>query len=119
VAYSVKVTGLRETIRAFKKAEGDLGKQLKGRLVEVGNIVAREADTRGSRYAGIGAYKTVAYSSGSVLVRQSKGKVTGQRGDFGSLQMRNVLEPALVSKENEVIRELEDVIDDVTSGAGL
>jgi hypothetical protein len=118
VRFTVRVEGLREFQRAAKKAEGDLDKQLRAELKEIGDIVVQAADARGSRYTGIGPYKPVVQQR-AVLVRQSKNKVTGRRGDFGGLQMRNVLIPALGEKEGEITEAFEEMLDRLVASSGL
>jgi hypothetical protein len=55
----------------------------------------------------------------AVLVRHSKGKVTGRRGDFGALQMRNVLIPVLQEKEPEIRDGFEQMLDKLIASSGL
>jgi hypothetical protein len=116
--FTVRIQGLRECQRAFKAAEGDLDKEMRAELRKLGEIVVSAADAKGSRYNQIGPYKPVVTQS-AVLVRQSKGTVTGKRGDFGSLQMRTVLVPALEEKHDEIVSGFDDVVDHVVAAAGL
>lgn len=115
--YTIRVEGIRELRSALKQAEGDL-KGFRGEMKRVAEPVLQEALSRGSRYQGIGKYKSSVRGT-RVAVEQSKGKVTGLRGDFGSLQIRTVLDPALESRQDEVVNILEDVIDDLIQRAGL
>jgi hypothetical protein len=116
--YSVQVEGLKELQRALKKADGDLDSDVKDELKRLGQMVVEDATGRGARYTGIGPYKPIVKQK-EVLIRQSKGKVTGQRGDFGSLQMRNVLEPALDAKSGDVERGLENMLEKLLARADL
>jgi hypothetical protein len=115
---TVRVHGLKDLQSALKKADGDLDKTVKDALREVGDIVKDDATGRGSRYAGIGKYRTVVRARG-VAVEQSKGKVTGLRGDFGALQMNTVLGPALDENADEVEKGAERAIDKLIAAAGL
>ncbi len=115
---TIRVTGLREFQSKLKKADSSLSKDVKAELKKLGDIVTDDAQTRGSRYQGIGAYKPIVQQK-AVLVRQSANKVTGLRGDFGALQMRNVLEPALAANEDEVESGFERMLDMLISRSGL
>jgi hypothetical protein len=118
VNFTVRVHGLRELQSALKKADGGLDKMLKAELKKAGDLVKGDATGKGSRYSGIGPYRTAVRSRG-VAVEQSKGKVTGLRGDFGALQMRNVLEPSLQENEAEARRIVEHGLERLISSAGL
>jgi iron uptake system EfeUOB component EfeO/EfeM len=54
-----------------------------------------------------------------VYVEQSARKVTGLRGDYGSLQMTRGLEPALDEKTDEVFESVRDVLDKYAEGEGF
>ena len=110
--------GLRELRAASKKAEGDL-KNFRGRMKWIAEPVAEDAVSRGSRFAGIGPIKPRLHGARGVDVEQTKGKVTGKRGDFGALQMRTVLEPALDARQGEVVDRFETVVDEITRRAGF
>lgn len=115
---SVRVKGLREFVRDVNKADSDVGKKLKDELKRLAEPVAQEAQALGARYAGIGPYKT-GLRGGGAVVRQSRGTRTGLRGDFGVLQMRTVLEPALEARQEDVLRGAEEWLDDTLSGVNL
>jgi hypothetical protein len=116
--FTISVEGLQELQRALKKAEGDVDKDVKDELRKLGDIVKADATPRGARYTGIGPYKTIVKQK-EVVVRQSKNKVTGQRGDFGALQMRTVLEPALDAKSGQIQSGMEDMLDHLIASSGL
>ena len=117
MSYSIRDEGVRELRSALKEVEGGL-KDFRGEMKRVAAPVVEEAPSMGSRYAGIGKFNPRT-SGTTVAVQQSARKVTGQRGDFGALQMRTVLEPALDAREGEVIEILEDVLDGLINKAGL
>jgi hypothetical protein len=117
VSYRIDVKGLQELRAALKEADGGL-KDFRGELVKAGEPVREEATALGARFAGIGPYRVRARGA-TVSVEQSASKVTGQRGDFGALQMRVVLEPALDARQQEVVSVLEEVVAGLIDRAGL
>jgi hypothetical protein len=54
-----------------------------------------------------------------VFVRQQARKVTGLRGDFGAVQMRNAFEPALDENAHRIGRDVEDALDRWINSAGF
>jgi hypothetical protein len=50
-----------------------------------------------------------------VSVEQSRRRVTGKRGDYGALQMRRALVPALEDKKNQTEREFERAVDELAN----
>jgi hypothetical protein len=70
------------------------------------------------RGASAGTISPIALAKG-VVVRQTARKVTGKRGDFGSLQMRLALIPAADENEAEVERRLEAFLDTVIRRNGF
>jgi hypothetical protein len=111
---TVRVKGLKELNRAINKADKDTKKLLKARFVKVGDIVRDEGR---SRFSSIDAGSAAGFQSkalvSGVKVQQSKRKTTGRRGDYGSLQMRRALLPALDAKQSDVVDELEKALDDI------
>jgi len=118
VSYTVRVTGLRELQLALKTAEGRLDPDLKAALKKAAEPVRADAQAKGSRYSGLGPYRVVVRARG-VDVEQSRGTVTGRRGDFGALQMNTLLMPALDAHEAEIEDGVEKAIDGVIARAGL
>ena len=57
-------------------------------------------------------YKVRVRQSG-VAVQQSLRKTTGKRPDYGALQMRRALLPALDANEAETMQKVEAALDDV------
>jgi len=92
---------------------GRLDVELRAALRAAAWPIATDARSRlASKYAGassrtIGPRVTVA----GAAVTQRARKVTGNRGDFGALQMRNVMIPALHAHEEEVEAAAAHVID--------
>jgi hypothetical protein len=117
---TVRVHGLRELNKAFRNVEKDLRKELREELRGVGRIVANEA-------AGLFAPIDPGSASGfkvrvrqrGVAVEQSKRRTTGAHPEYGGLQMRKALLPALERKEPEVVRGLEGMLDRLGRGNGF
>lgn len=111
---TVRVEGLRDFLRDTNKAEKETKKKVRDRLKEAGDVVREEASRLFSPVSAktAGGYKVRARVSG-VHVEQSLRKTTGMRPDFGALQMRRALVPALINKEDDVYREMEKAADDL------
>lgn len=110
----LKVTGIREFQRALAKGDKEQRKQISGVFKEVGEIVRERG---ASLFSGIDAgsaagFRTVVRQRG-VEVEQRKRRVTGKRGDYGALQMRRALVPALEEKQGDVVDAFEDALDKV------
>lgn len=115
---TVRVEGLRELQRDLKRADQETAKRFRAGLKEVGDPVQEEATDRGSRYRGIGRF-VVRARMATVTVEQSARTVTGERGDFGVLQMRTVLEPALDDRQDEVVERFERLTNEIIDSANL
>jgi hypothetical protein len=117
---SVRVTGLREVQRAFRAMGKEADKMVRDELKQVGDIVRADAAQRFESISPSSAagYK-VSVRQGSISVRQSKRKTTGKRPDFGTLQMRVALEPALAANEQQVVRALDAALDRLASKQGF
>jgi len=119
-ASTVRVTGVREVTAAFRKIDTQLAKQFGDDLKKAAEPVAETSRQKVTRYAGASINTIRARRRGaSVFVEQSARKVTGKRGDFGALQMRNVLEPALDENAPQVFTEVERVLNQYASSAGF
>jgi hypothetical protein len=114
MADAVRVKGIKELQRALRVYNTDLSKKLRKELKEVGLIVQVEARLRFQRYSPRSAagYKVRVRQRG-VSVEQSLRKTTGLRPDWGSLQMRTALLPALVTKEPLVVARVERMLDNL------
>ena len=113
MATSLKVTGLRELHRALKNYDDDLKRELEDELRAAGELVtessrARFVNTDARSAAG---FKSKVKGFGRVVVQQSRRRTTGRRGDYGSLQMRRALIPAVAENEATVIRHMEGMLD--------
>jgi hypothetical protein len=119
VAGSVRVRGLRETLRALDRVNKGVGKQVKDELKKAAEPVAKTAQSKISRYAGaktstIGPRASVR----GVFVTQRARKVTGIRADFGRLQ-QGLLEESLQEHEGEIIHDVERAFDRLTRSEGF
>lgn len=101
-------------MRAVNKADKETKKLIRGRLKEVGEIVRAEG---ASRFSGIDAGSASGFKvrvrARGVAVEQSRKRVTGKRGDYGALQMRRALVPALEAKRDDVVKEMEKAVEEV------
>lgn len=111
----VTTKGLREFIRAADAAEKETKKLVRGKLREVAEPVLAAAqvklsayDARSAARLGISVRRT-----GLVAVEQRQRRTTGQRPNFGSLQMREALIPALAENENEIERGFNRAVDEI------
>lgn len=109
---TLRVKGLRELMRATARAESGVRREVRASLREVGNVVRDEAertfaevDARSAR-----GYRTRVRQRG-VSVEQSLRKTTGLRPDYGALQMRRALIPALAANEDEIEDRMERALD--------
>lgn len=110
---AVKIRGLREFIRATDRAERDTKRLVREELKEAAEPVRAEAERR---FSTIDAQSAAGYAvsvrrAGLVLVLQRLRKTTGLRPDYGALQMRDALLPALAAKEGQVEHALERAVD--------
>lgn len=119
-SFTVRVSGLRETVAAFRRIDGSLVKEVRDALKEAAEPVASSARQKISRYRGasLGTIRPRA-SGASVFVRQDARKVTGRRGDFGALQMRKGLEPALEENAEEVVSKVDDALGKLAGESGF
>jgi len=101
-------------LRACDLAGRETKREVRATFRKVGDIVKVEAAERFREVDAKSAagYRTVVRQRG-VSVEQSLRKTTGKRSDFGALQMRKALEPAVDAKEGEIEDAMEDAIDKV------
>lgn len=110
---AVRVKGLRSLLRATDAAGKETKKLVRDELRQAAEPVRAEA---AARFAGIDARTAASYGIsvrrvGTVTVEQRKRTVTGQRGDYGALQMRRALIPALESNTEEVVERLDQALE--------
>lgn len=116
---TVRVEGLKETVRAFNKLDRSVSKELQKELKTAAEPVVSSARSKVGRYAGASVSTIGARTRGaSTYVAQRAKKVTGQRGDFGFKQQRK-LEEALEENEEKVIEGVERALDRLTRSEGF
>ena len=120
MAGTIRVKGLRELDRAFRKMDKELSKDLRSSLKEAAEVVAVEARSRfqGIQPATSATMKAVVRARGA-SVEQTKGRTTGLRPDYGALQMRRALSPALDAKSAEVAKKVDDMLGRLASKNGF
>ena len=101
---TARVKNLTPFLRACFKAEKDSAKLVREQYRTVGEIVRAEGQKRFEHIdAGSAAGFRVSVRQRGVSVEQRLKRTTGTRPDYGSLQMRLALLPALDAKEEEVV----------------
>jgi hypothetical protein len=117
---TVRVNGLRETVRALDKVNRDAKKVVLAELASVAEPIAATARTKISRYQGASLSTiTPRATTKGVFVRQNARKVSGRRSDFGALQMTHGLLPALADHADEIIPRLERALDQFGASQGF
>lgn len=108
------VKGYREFLRATDHAGPEAKSAVRGTFRNVGEIVRRSAERKFARYSARSAagYRTVVRVRG-VAVEQSLRKTTGKRPDWGAVQMKDALLPALEQNERRVEKAFEAALDRV------
>lgn len=116
---AVRVKGLRETQRAFQKLEKSVAKEVRDELKAAAEPVAAAWRDKVARYVGasVATIRPRASVRGA-FVTQNARKVTGRRGDFGSLQMRRGDE-ALEENQNQVVTKVERMLDRLSASQGF
>lgn len=116
-AGTVRITGVKETIRSLEKIKRGSGKAVLAGLKEAAEPVRQEWISRIQKYQGVST-STIGPKllTKGVVIQQRASKRTGLRGDFGSLQMRHGL-GALFDKQDETLDEVEKALDKLTESA--
>lgn len=110
----VRVRGHREFQAALKKADKEGKRLIRARLRKAGDVV--KVDAR-SLFAPVNArsaagFRTAVRARG-ISVEQGRRKTTGQHPEFGALQMRRALVPALERNRGVVLHELNEAAEDI------
>ena len=109
--------GLRELNRDFgklsKKLKRDLQKQIRKLAEPAADLIRREA--AGHNFSP-GTLSGIRPGSrlGAAVVRQSRGKKTGRRSDFGSIQYRLAFIPGAIEARPIIGKGVEDWLDRMT-----
>lgn len=119
-AATVRVRGLTDLRRDLRRAGSELAKDTRKALKEAADPVRREAQFRfaGTNARSAAGYR-VAVRARGVAVEQRLRRTTGQHPEWGSLQMRTALLPALLGRQEDVLRGLENMIDRLASHNGF
>lgn len=116
---TVRMVGLRETRRAFRRMSGGLDVAMRAALREAAWPVARAARAREHwDGASVGTIGPIVRARG-VAVTQRKRKVTGLRPDYGALQMTEAFIPALEENAGAVELAAEGAIDTIERLGGF
>jgi hypothetical protein len=111
---TIVVTGYKEFLRAAKNAGTATNLEVRAAFRRSGEIVRADAAERLAKYSTKSAAGLkVRVRQRGVAVEQSLRKTTGAHPQYGSLQMRKSLLPALAAKEPEVEAEFEKALDEV------
>lgn len=111
---AVRVRGYKECARAARRAGKEVNKEVRAAFKEVAEPVRTEAAQRFSLIdARSAAGFVIRVRQKGIAVEQRIKRTTGKRGDYGALQMRRALLPALASNEDDVMKAMDDAIDKV------
>ena len=118
-ASTVRVRGLKEVNRAFRRLETGIDKELKEGLKEAAEPTAAQARGAISRYRGASTSTIKPYASQKgAVVRQSKRRTTGKHAGFGALQMGHLL-AALDDHQDQITEDVEKLLDHLTREEGF
>lgn len=111
----LRVTNLREFVRAADAAGKATKKQVRDRLRKVADVVREDTSRRLARFdagsaAGVGVSVRRA---GSLTVEQRHPKTTGRRPFYGGVQMRHAFEPALEANAAQIDSEMDQAIEEI------
>ena len=113
-AETLRVDGYRGFMRAIARADNQRRKQVRATLRTVGEDVHADATTFFMPISAKSAagYRTRVRQTG-IAVQQSLRKTTGRRPDYGGLQMRRALLPALAANAPELEQKMERAMEQV------
>jgi hypothetical protein len=108
---AMQVVGFREFLIACDNAGRDTKVFAREALREAGEEVRQAAGAKFAKYdeKTSGGYRTRVRRTG-VSVEQSLRRTTGLRPDFGALQMRKALIPALNENEERTVLKMEEAV---------
>ena len=112
---TLRVDGLAGMVKAADAAGKETKKLVRGRLREVAEPVLRDARAKLARYDERSASRlgVSVRRVGTVAVEQRLRRTTGAHPQFGALQMREALSPALEENADGIEREFEKALDDI------
>lgn len=119
-SFTLEVKGYREVLRALNQVDKGTRKAVLDGLKEAADPIAQDARSRLSGYGNISTETIQPRAvAGGVFITQKKGKKTGKRPDFGSLQMRQGLLPAAYTAQDDISDHVEDALDTLISRSGF
>jgi hypothetical protein len=113
---TLAVTGYRDLMRGLQQADRESKREVRANLRKIGDVVRKDAT---SRFAPVSSHSAAGYRTRvrqkGIAVEQSIRKTTGRHPEYGGLQMRKALLPALMSNADDMNRQLEHALDVVCS----
>ena len=108
---TLRVHGYKEFMRATAQADKETKKLVRNTLRQVGDIVRQEATHRFSHVDAhsAGGYRTRVRQRG-IAVEQSLRRTTGLHPEWGAIQMRLALVPAVEANEARLERDTEQAL---------
>lgn len=127
VAEVVRVEGLNEVIRAFRRMDRSLAREVQMELRHISQFVADDAKVTATGKGLVDAGRLVRgikpfYRGATAGVRSSvtrKGYPYGGVYEFGRGVARAFLEPTVRRDEHKIVEAFEDMLDRLTSQAGF
>jgi hypothetical protein len=116
---TIYVHGLAELVRAFRKLDDDLRREIQKEIQQAAEIVSDETRRRAERYGGQVASKIRPRVRGSTGIVESRAKSRGLRPNFGPLLIRTAFLPALASKQAQVVARLDEMLARLGGDAGF
>jgi len=111
---TVAVRGYTELLRALRDADRNTRLEIRHALRDVGELVRSDAAVRFAPIdAGSAAGYKVRVRQRGVAVEQSLRRTTGKHPQYGALQMRRALVPALHENEAETIMKMNEALEKV------
>jgi hypothetical protein len=106
------IEGNREIARDLRRIERQMQSGVRDELRDLAKPVQQTAASLAGPYSGATAagFK-IRLRRFEVTVEQSLRKTTGLRPDYGALQMRRMLEPALEQEEGKIEPEISRMLD--------
>lgn len=121
MAETIRVKGLRQLLRATDQADKNTKKLVRDELRKAAEPVRAEAMLRFAQYDPKSAarYGISVRRVGTVAVEQRLRRTTGQHPEFGRLQMRKALVPALEHNTERVVGEIDNALERLTIEWGV
>ena len=121
MAETIRVKGLRQLLRATDQADKNTKKLVRDELRKAAEPVRAEAMLRFAPYDPKSAarYGISVRRVGTVAVEQRLRRTTGLHPEFGRLQMRKALVPALEHNTERVVAEIDNALERLTIEWGV